>query len=91
MRHKPEIVLLDLNLPVMSGLQALAKLRELEPDIPVVMVTSQSNIQSVQEAARLGAMGYVLKHNPKQQTLQALADVMASLEDETGDVAGSGR
>src|SRR4051812_24909526 len=60
-RHKPELVLLDINLPILSGLEALAQLRGLEPDIPVVMVTSQTALGSVQTASRLGAAGYVLK------------------------------
>lgn len=79
--HKPEIVLLDINLPVMNGLQALAELRRLEPDIPVVMVTSQSAIGSVQQASRLGAVGYVLKHLPKAQTVASLTELFDSMDD----------
>lgn len=79
--HKPEIVLLDINLPVMNGLQALAELGRLEPDIPVVMVTSQSAIGSVQEASRRGAVGYVLKHLPKAQTMASLAELFDSMDD----------
>jgi len=82
--HKPEIVLLDINLPVMNGLKALAELRRLEPDIPVVMVTSQSAIGSVQQASRLGAVGYVLKHLPKAQTLASLAELFEAMDD-SGD------
>ncbi len=83
--HKPEIVLLDVNLPVMNGLQALAELRHLEPDIPVVMMTSQTAIGSVREASRLGAAGYVLKHLPKEQTLASLAELFDSLDDSGGN------
>jgi two-component system, chemotaxis family, chemotaxis protein CheY len=79
-RHKPELVLLDINLPVMNGLQALAQLRELEPDIPVIMVTSQTALGSVQQAVRLGAIGYVLKHVPKNEALKLLREALDSLE-----------
>lgn len=78
--HKPEVVLLDLNMPVLNGLEALTQLRELEPDIPVIMVTAQIALGSVQEAARLGASGYILKHNPKNQTLAALREAFAALD-----------
>jgi two-component system chemotaxis response regulator CheY len=80
-QHKPEVVLMDINLPLMSGMEALARLRELEPDIPVVMMTSQSALHSVREAVRIGAAGYVLKHSPKRETLKALADVFDALDD----------
>lgn len=79
--HKPDIVLLDINLPVMNGLQALAELGRLEPDIPVVMVTSQSALSSVQQASQLGAVGYVLKHLPKAQTMASLTELFDSMDD----------
>lgn len=79
-RLKPELVLLDVNMPILSGLEALARLRELEPDIPVIMVTSQTALVSVKEAARLGAVGYVLKHRPKNEALHALREAIDSIE-----------
>jgi DNA-binding NarL/FixJ family response regulator len=77
---KPELVMLDINLPILSGLKALAQLRDLEPDIPVIMMTSQTALGAVQEAARLGAAGYVLKHVPKKDAVAALREVLDALE-----------
>jgi two-component system, chemotaxis family, chemotaxis protein CheY len=79
-RNKPEVVLLDINMPVMSGLEALAQIRALEPDIPVIMVTTQSALGSVHEAARLGASGYVLKHLPKKEALKAIGEALDALD-----------
>jgi two-component system chemotaxis response regulator CheY len=87
-QHKPEVVLLDINLPVVSGLQALARIRALEPDIPVIMVTSQTAMSTVQEAARLGAAGYVLKHVPKPEALRSLAEAIDGLESADDEAAG---
>src|SRR5688572_25862487 len=70
--HKPGIVLLDINLPGLNGLQVLAQLKQVDPDLPVVIVTAQGAISTVSEAVRLGAMGYLLKHRPKDETLKAL-------------------
>jgi two-component system chemotaxis response regulator CheY len=84
--HRPELVLLDVNLPGLNGLQVLAKLKEVSPDLPVVMVTSQSAISTVSEAVRLGAVGYLLKHCPKDETLKALNEVLESIDD--GSSAG---
>jgi two-component system, chemotaxis family, chemotaxis protein CheY len=79
--HKPQLVLLDINLPGLNGLQVLAQLKQQNADLPVVMVTSQSSLNTVSEAVRLGASGYLLKHCPKEETLAAMRDVLDSLED----------
>ena len=76
---KPEIVLMDLNMPQLGGLEALTQIRELEPDIPVVIMTAQSSVKSVNEAIRLGAHSYLLKHNPKKQVTQSLKEIIDSL------------
>ena len=80
--HKPDLVLLDINLPGMSGLQVLGQIRQLAPDLPVVMATAQSSMSTVSEAVRLGASGYLLKHCPKEETLEALRDILESLSEE---------
>jgi two-component system chemotaxis response regulator CheY len=88
--HRPQLVLLDINLPGMNGLQVLAQLQELDPDMPVVMVTSQSAISTVSEAVRLGAVGYLLKHTPKDETLAALRDVLDSIGQEEAEEGSPG-
>jgi two-component system, chemotaxis family, chemotaxis protein CheY len=85
-QHQPELVLLDVNLPGLNGLQVLAQLKDVIPNVPVVMVTSQSAISTVSEAVRLGAVGYLLKHSPKDETLKALNEVLDSIDD--GSSAG---
>jgi DNA-binding NarL/FixJ family response regulator len=81
-QHNPGLVLLDINLPQLNGLEVLAKLRALGLDVPVIMVTSQSAISAVNEAVRLGASGYLLKHIPKEQAVAALKEVLDSLEED---------
>ena len=81
--HKPELVLLDINLPGLNGLQVLAELKRLDEDMNVVMVTSQSSMATVSEAVRLGASGYILKHSPKEETTRALREILEGDEEES--------
>jgi len=84
-RHQPQLLLLDVNMPQMNGIELLARLRDAQSDIPVVIVSAQSSISVVNEAARLGAVGYVLKHSPKAEVLAALRDVLDSLEEDADE------
>lgn len=79
--HQPELVVMDVNMPVMTGLQALEQLAKQEPDLPVIMLTSESAMKTVQEAIRLGAIGYILKHSPKDEALQSLRDIMEQFDE----------
>lgn len=59
--HRPEVLCLDVEMPVMSGFDALPLIREASPDTAVVMVTGAASREFVTRAASLGARGYVLK------------------------------
>ncbi len=58
---KPDVVLVDINMPRMSGLECLAKLREQAPEIHVLMLSMYANEEHVIRALNLGARGYLLK------------------------------
>ena len=80
---QPELVLLDLNMPQLGGLEVLRQIQEERPDLPVIVVSSQSAMKTVQEVAQLGAIGYVLKHASKNEALRALREALATLENES--------
>lgn len=81
-QHKPGLVLLDLNMPGTGGLEVLAKISDDHPDIPVVVVTAQSAMNTVREAVRLGAAGYILKHNARSEALASLRGLLESMDGE---------
>lgn len=58
---KPDVVLVDINMPRMSGLECLAKLREQAPEIHVLMLSMYANEEHVIRSLNLGARGYLLK------------------------------
>ncbi len=82
-QEKPDLVLLDVNMPVMDGLTTLQGLRQLDPEAIVIMLTSLASRQIVEQAAALGAVNYVRKDTPKEELLQALRVTIAACFEET--------
>jgi CheY-like chemotaxis protein len=60
-RQRPDVVFLDVNMPGPSGLDVLKQLRQADPTLPVVMVTVDTEMATVQECLREGAFAYVPK------------------------------
>jgi DNA-binding NarL/FixJ family response regulator len=83
--HRPELVLLDVNMPIMGGLATLSQLKEIDPDLPVIIVSSESAMPTVREAARLGAAGYLLKQSTNEQALEALREAFATIDADEQD------
>jgi DNA-binding NarL/FixJ family response regulator len=61
-QHKPDVVLMDVNLPIIDGLEILRRISEKMPDIKVLLLTSDEIEEQLFEALRLGAKGYLLKN-----------------------------
>jgi len=72
---RPDIVLLDLRMPDMGGLEVLKKLRETEPGIPVVMLTTSNEETDLIKSLRSGAQGYLLKDMEPDELVSALRDI----------------
>ncbi len=72
---KPDIVLLDLRMPDMGGLEVLQKLREQESSIPVVMLTTSNDEADLIKSLRSGAQGYLLKDMEPDELVGALRDI----------------
>jgi DNA-binding NtrC family response regulator len=60
-QHTIDLLLLDVRLPGMSGLQLLQEIRESDPDLPVVMLTAYADVQTAVSAMKLGASDYLIK------------------------------
>jgi len=74
--ERPEIVLLDVNMPLMDGLEALAKLREINPDAVVIMITSLAMRRVVEDALNAGALNFIRKDTPKAQMVEIIKETI---------------
>lgn len=73
----PHLVLMDLNMPGMGGLSLIAQLHEQYPQIAVLVLTMHDNGEYIVQAAKAGARGYLLKHEPAQEIITAIHAVMS--------------
>jgi CheY-like chemotaxis protein len=92
--HNPEVVLLDINLPLVDGLELLAQMKAKNPKLPVVIVTAQSTIKTLEKARALGAQAYVLKYKARSEVLKQLSeafDEIALQHGGDGAEQGAGR
>lgn len=60
-RNTIDLVLLDLRLPKLSGLEVLTRIRQLDPDVPVVILTAYGDVETAVSAMKMGAVDYLLK------------------------------
>lgn len=75
-QESPDLVLLDISMPVMDGLETLRRLKEFDPDCVVVMLTSIVNRQSIDQALALGATNYIRKDTPKEEITRSLTETI---------------
>jgi DNA-binding NarL/FixJ family response regulator len=72
--HQPDVLLLDLSMPVLDGLDVLRRLREVSPQVAVVVFSGYGTPELAQTCTALGAAGYVKKGTPVAELAQVLRD-----------------
>lgn len=72
---KPDIVVMDINLPGMSGIECVRKVKQAAPAIQFMMFTVYENNDQVFEALKAGASGYLLKKTPPQQIIESIKEL----------------
>jgi DNA-binding NarL/FixJ family response regulator len=86
-KHAPEVVLMDIQLPGMSGIECVARLKKLLPDTQVIMVTVYEDPDRIFSALRNGASGYLLKRSTPEEVLAAIRDVQQGGAPMSGEIA----
>jgi DNA-binding NarL/FixJ family response regulator len=72
LRLRPDVVLMDLSLPGLSGVEATRRLTALVPDVQILIFTAHTGDQTVVDAVRAGACGYLLKDAPTDDLVRAI-------------------
>lgn len=72
---RPDVVLMDINMPGMLGTECVSRLKHIIPDLPVLMLTVYDDSEQVFKSLMAGATGYLLKRTPKDKLLEAIREI----------------
>jgi DNA-binding NarL/FixJ family response regulator len=76
-RNAPEVVLMDINLPGINGVECVRQLKEKLPKLLIMMLTVYEDTENIFNALAAGASGYMLKRTPRAELLEAIKEVHA--------------
>jgi NarL family two-component system response regulator LiaR len=85
---QPDLVLMDLKMPIMNGVQATRHIRQKYPDVKILVLTTYDADEWVFDAIRSGAAGYLLKDTQREALITAIKDTMAGKTPVDSAVAG---
>jgi DNA-binding NarL/FixJ family response regulator len=87
-RHSPDLVLMDLKMPRMNGVEATRQLRARYPELPVLVLTTYDDDSWLFDALHAGAVGYILKDSPSEDLIRAVYGTLAGKSHLDPGVAG---
>jgi DNA-binding NarL/FixJ family response regulator len=85
---QPDLILMDLKMPIMNGVQATRHIRQKYPDVKILVLTTYDADEWVFDAIRNGASGYLLKDTQREMLIAAIKDTMAGKTPVDSAVAG---
>src|ERR1700744_4736280 len=74
LEKKPDVVLMDIKLPGMSGIQCVVEIKKVIPEMQIIMVTVYEDSERIFRALKSGASGYLIKSSPPEQLIKAVRD-----------------
>ena len=74
--EKPDLVIMDITMPQKNGIEALAEIKELDPDAKVVMCSAMGQESMVMEAIKLGALDFIVKPFKQERIIQTVSKVL---------------
>lgn len=82
--ERPDLVMLDVNMPVQDGIETIKQIHAFDPDATVIMLTSLATRQTIEEAADAGALHYIRKDTPRDELVATLKELLAEEPEEDG-------
>ncbi|MFZ4522243.1 MAG: response regulator [Bacteroidales bacterium] len=86
-QHRPHVVLMDINLPGMNGIECVVGIKNSYPDIQVMMLTVFDNSDEIFKSLAAGATGYMLKKTPPAKLLEAISELVGGGSPMSGEIA----
>jgi DNA-binding NarL/FixJ family response regulator len=86
-RIKPQVVLMDIHLPGVSGIACTAQLKEALPEVQIIILTVYRNHELIFQALQAGACGYLLKRSSPEEILKAISEVRSGGAPMTSEIA----
>lgn len=83
----PDVILMDINLPKMNGIECVRKLKPLVPSAHIMMLTVYEDSDKIFDSLLAGASGYLLKRTPQAEIMEAIADVHRGNSPMSGHIA----
>lgn len=77
--HRPDVAVIDITMPDMDGLEVTVRLKNLAPDLPVLILTMHEEDQYVVRAVEAGALGYITKQSAPEQLVKAIRQLRQGL------------
>ena len=74
-RHRPDVTLMDLQMPLMNGIDAMIEIKRMAPDAHILVLTTYSGDIQAARALKAGAAGYLLKGSLRKELVQAIRDI----------------
>ena len=87
---KPRVVLMDINLPGMNGVECVRKLKQVLPETMIVMLTAYEDTDNIFGSLEAGAAGYLLKRSKSAEILEAIKEVVGGGSPMTAHIARTG-
>ncbi|MDB6019215.1 MAG: two component transcriptional regulator, LuxR family [Pedosphaera sp.] len=86
-KKMPDVILMDIKLPAMSGIECLLIIKKFAPSVHIIMVTVYEDSELIFQALKAGANGYLIKSSPPQELLEAIRDIYSGGAPMSGPIA----
>lgn len=77
---QPDVIMMDISMPVMNGLEAITRIRAIDKNVKILMLTASNEDEDIDEAIKNGANGYLLKSVTKEQLILGIRSIFSGIE-----------